>query len=121
MPDLGEEDRVRHRRVVEFFGIVVLFHAEGAERPVWRLAGGDAGRDRPVVALDAVDGDRHDLRILVDGDCYIRLSGGGGEQHQTSESSEEGTHFTFGLRACLQRRGSLSPAPNMPGIRPLFQ
>jgi hypothetical protein len=39
------------------------------------------------------------LRILVDGDGDFGLRGAGGEQHQTDESNEEGTHFTFGLQA----------------------
>jgi hypothetical protein len=46
-----------------------------------------------VIAFDTVDGDRHHLIVLVDGDLHIRLSGGAGEQHQASESNEEGTHL----------------------------
>jgi ketosteroid isomerase-like protein len=49
----------------------------------------------PVVALDAVDRDGHQLGVLVDGDGDIGLRGAGGEQHQTGESYEEGTHFTL--------------------------
>ena len=64
--DLGEEDRVRHRRVVELLGVVVFLHAEGAEGAVRRLVRGIAGGNRPLVALDAVDRDGHQLRVLVD-------------------------------------------------------
>ena len=98
MADLGEEDRVRHRRVVEFLGVVVFLHPEGAEAAARRLVGRNAGGDRPVVALDAVDRDGHLLRILVDGDGDIGLGGAGGEQHQASESNEEGTHLTLASR-----------------------
>jgi len=101
LADLGEEDRMRHRRVVEFLGIVILFHAEGTERAARRLARGDAGRHRPVVALDAVDGDGHLLIVLVDGDGDLGLRGAGGEQHEPGEGNEEGTHFTYGLQASL--------------------
>jgi hypothetical protein len=65
MADLGEEDRMRHRRVVNS-------SENPSIRKVWneppRLARGDAGRHRPVVARDAVDGDGHLLVVLVDGD-----------------------------------------------------
>src|SRR5436309_14267818 len=108
MADLGEEDRVRHRRVVEFLGVVVFRHPGGAEAAARRLVGRNAGGDRPVVALDAIDRDGHLLRILVDGDGDIRLRGAGGEQRQASESNEEGTHFTLASRPGLQRR---SPSP----------
>ncbi|MHC2429531.1 hypothetical protein ACVIST_006276 [Bradyrhizobium elkanii] len=110
VPDLGEEDRVRHRRVVEFLGIVILFHAEGAEAAVRRFARRDAGRDRPVIARDAVDRDGHLLVVLVDGDIDLGLCGAGGEEHHGRERNEERTHFTFGLQACSRSRGSPSPA-----------
>src|SRR5258705_8657758 len=88
MADLGEEDRMRHRRVVEFLRIMVLLHPEGAEAAVRRLVGRNAGGDRPVVALDAVDRDGHLLRVLVDGDGDTGLRGAGGEEHQTGESND---------------------------------
>ncbi|MHC2776676.1 hypothetical protein ACVIM7_006167 [Bradyrhizobium liaoningense] len=56
-------------------GIVILFHAEGAKGAVRRLARGDAGRHRPVIARDAVDGDGHLLVVLVDGDLDLGLRG----------------------------------------------
>jgi hypothetical protein len=62
-----------------------------------------AGRDRPLIARDAVDRDGHHLRILVDGDGDFGLRGAGGEQHQTGNGNEEGTHFTYGLQACVCR------------------
>src|ERR1700682_4429137 len=99
MTDLGEEDRMRHRRVVEFLGVVVFLHAEGAEAAVRRLVRRIAGRDRPLVALDAVDRDGQQLRTLVDGDGDLGLCGAGGEQHQSSNSNVEGTHLTYSLRA----------------------
>src|SRR5438270_2653288 len=119
MADLGEEDRVRHRRVVEFLGVVVFLHPEGAEAAARRLVGRNAGGDRPVVALDAIDRDGHLLRILVDGDGDIRLRGAGGEQRQASESNEEGTHFT--LASGLDCSAALRPPHNMPGMRLWFQ
>ena len=90
--------------------IVVLFHAEGAEAAVRRLVRGNAGRDRPVIALDAVDRDGHLLVVLVDGDGDFGLRGAGGEQRQAGEGNEEGTHFTFGLQALIAAPGSPSPA-----------
>ncbi len=99
--DLGEEDRVRHRRVIEFLGEVVFLHAEGAEAAVRRLARWNAGRNRPLIAHGAVDRDGHQLRILVDGDVDFGLRGAGGEQHQAGDSNEEGTHFTLGLQVTL--------------------
>src|SRR5579862_8541119 len=122
MADLGEEDRVRHRRVVEFLGVVVFLHAEGPEAAVRRLVRGIAGRNRPLIALGAVDRDGHQLRILVDEDGDVGLRGAGGEQHQAGESNEEGTHLTLGLRAWTTTTAPLSvPDPNMPGIRLWFQ
>ena len=78
-----------------------------------------AGRDRPLVALDAVDRDGHHLLVLVDGDGNFGLGGaGGGEQHQTRECNEEATHVKFGLRALnmtLYRSAALTvPRINMP-------
>src|SRR5258708_28660938 len=90
---LGEEERVRHRRVVEFLGVVVFLHAEGAEAAVRRLVGGNAGGYRPLIALDAVDRDGHQLRILVDGDGDFGLCRACGEQHQTGECNQEATTF----------------------------
>src|SRR5258708_12360719 len=109
MADLGEEDRMRHRRVVEFLRKMVFLHPEGAEAAVRRLVGRNAGGDRPVVALDAVDRDGHLLRILVDGDGDIGLGGAGGEQHQASETNEERTHLTFPSSPLLPPR---SPSPS---------
>ena len=86
--DLGEEDRVRHRRVVEFLGVVILLHAEGAKRAVRRLARRDAGRHRPVIARDAVDGDGHLLIVLVDGDLDLGLRGARAQKHQGRESND---------------------------------
>ena len=83
---------------------------------------GIAGRDRPVIALDAVDRDGHHLVVLVDGDGDVGLRGaGGGEQHQTGESNEEGTHLNFGLRALDGSAALTVPRINMPEIRLLFQ
>ena len=63
-----------------------------------------------TVARDAIDRDGHHLRILVDGDRDIGLSSAAREQHQTSKSNEEGTHFTLASdEPCLSRRGSPSP------------
>jgi len=53
------------------------------------------GRDRPLIAFNAVDGDGHQLRIFVDSDGDLGLGGVAGEQHQAGESNEEGTHFTL--------------------------
>src|SRR5918992_305468 len=121
MADLGEKDRMRHRRVVEFLGVMVLFHPEGAEAAVRSLIGGKTRRHRPAVTLDAVDGDGHLLVVLVD--CYgdFGLGGARGEQRQGGDGNEEGTHFTFGLQAPVRSAGSPSPASNMPGNRHWFQ
>src|SRR6202022_4275395 len=119
--DLGEENRVRHRRVVEFLGVVVFLHPEGAEVAVRRLVGRNAGGDRPVVVLDAVDRDGHLLRILVDGDGDIGLRGAGGEQHQAGKSNDEGTHVYL-WPPSLDCSAALSvPRINMPGMRLWFQ
>jgi hypothetical protein len=99
MTDLGEEDRVRHRRVVELLGEMVFLHSERPEAAVRRFMRWIAGRDRPLVALDAVNRDGHRLRVLVDGDGNLGLRAAGGEKHQTRTSNQEGTHFTFGLQA----------------------
>src|ERR1700761_6884374 len=107
--DLGEEDRVRHRRVVEFLGVVIFLHPEGLEGTVRRLVRGIAGRDRPLVALDAVDRDGHHLRILVDGDGDFGLRGAGGEQHQTGNGNEEGTHLPMASWASTTTPRSPSP------------
>src|SRR5262249_18412417 len=122
VPDLGEEDRVRHWRVVELLGEVILLHAEGAETAVGRFAGRNAGRDRPVIACDAVDCDGHHLVVFVDGDGDTGLRGGTGEECQAGNGNEEGTHFDVwppGLT--LQSRGSSSPAHTMPEMPRWFQ
>jgi len=54
-----------------------------------------AGRDRPAIALDAVDRDGHHLRILVDGDVDFGLGRVRGKQHQTQNCNEKGTHVTL--------------------------
>ena len=120
MPDLGEEDRMRHRRVVEFLGEVVGLHPEGAEGAVRSLVRRIAGRNRPFVSLDAVDRDGHHLIVLVDGDFDFGLGGAGREQHQTGNGNEEGTHFTFGLRA-LTAAPLTVPGTYMPEVRLWFQ
>src|SRR5258708_30740243 len=95
----GEEDRMRHRRSVEFVGEMVRLHPESAEGSVRRLVRRVAGRDRPVVALDAVDRDGHHLIVLVDGDGDFGLGGAGGrKQHKAREGNEVGTHVNSGLR-----------------------
>src|SRR5215510_10999385 len=111
MADLGEEDRMRHRRVVEFLGEVVFLHPEGAERATWRLVGGNSGGDRPAIAHDLVDRDGHLLVILVDGDGDFGL-GAGGDQHQPGKGDEKGTHIL--LPPGWWRRGSLSPGSLCP-------
>src|SRR4029078_10448445 len=77
MTSLCKEDRVRHRSIVELLGVVILLHPESAKAPNWRLMGGKAGRYRPVVTRNSVDLNRHPLRILVDSDGHLRLSGYG--------------------------------------------
>ena len=67
-----------------------------------------------MIALDAVDRDGHLLVVLVDGDGDFGLGGAAGEQHQAGDGNEEGTHFTFGLQACLRSAGSPSPASLCP-------
>src|SRR5690242_21549441 len=57
-----EEDRVRHRRIVPFLGVMVSVHAVRLEVAAWRVIAGTTGRDRPDVTLRAVDRDRHLLR-----------------------------------------------------------
>jgi len=79
MAELGEEDGVRHRCVVEFLGEVVFLHPESPETAVRRLIGGQAAGHRPLVAIDAVDRDGHQLRVLVDGDGDFGLRSGAGE------------------------------------------
>ena len=75
-----------------------------------------------MITLDAVDGDGHQLCILVDGDGDLGLRGAGGEQHQAGESNEEGTHFTLGLLAILAAAPFLTvPEPNMHEVRLRFQ
>src|SRR6266481_1088127 len=115
MADLGEEDRVRHRRVVEFLGVVVFLHAEGAEAAVRRLVRRKTGRDRPVVSLGAVDCDGHHLRILVDGDGDVGLRGAGGAQYEACERNEEGAHFSSSLQVdhSAVTAAPLSPSPGI--------
>src|SRR4051794_27092647 len=102
MADLGEEDRVRHRRVVEFLGEVVFFHPEGPERAIRRLVRRVAGRDRPMIALHAVNRDGHQLFVLVNGDGDFGLSGAASER-QRGKSNDEGTHTGLGLQPWMQR------------------
>ncbi len=71
---LGDEDRVRHRRVVPFARVMIFHHAEWLEVAGRRVVAVAAGRYRPGVAVLAVDGDRHFLRRLVDDDHNIGVS-----------------------------------------------
>src|ERR1700691_4349490 len=99
MTFLGEEDRVRHRRVVEFLGVMVFLHPESAEAAVRRFMRWIGGRYPALITLDAIDRDDHRLRVLVDSDGNLGLRGlAGDEKHQTGKSNKEGTHFTSGLR-----------------------
>ena len=66
--DLGEEDRVRHRRIVPFPGEMGLLHPERAIAAIRRIVAGDPGRDWPRVADLPIDRDAHALGVLVDGD-----------------------------------------------------
>src|SRR5262245_4175827 len=63
-----EEDRVRHGRVVVFLREPRSFHALGSIGAAGGAVAGAAGGHHPAVARHAVDGDRHPLRALVDGD-----------------------------------------------------
>src|SRR5664279_1746222 len=91
----GEEDRMRHWRVVEFLGEMIRLHPEGAEGSVRRLMRRIAGRDRPVVALDAVDRDGHHLIVLVDGNGDFGLGAAGGcEQHEAVSYTHLRAHET---------------------------
>src|ERR1700731_2336982 len=119
MADLGEKKRMGHRCVVKFLGVVVFLHSEGAERTVRRLMRRIAGRDRPLIARDAVHRDGHHLRVLVNGDGDFGLRGAGGEQHKASDSNDKGAHLTFGLRA-LTAETLTVPGIYMPEVRLWF-
>src|SRR6185312_7893267 len=88
-------------------------HAEGLEGAAWRFVGRRTGRDRPVIALDAVHRDGHHLVVLVDGDIDVGLRRGAAQQGQTGESNEERTHVY------LWPPGLISKAPrfSVPGMQ----
>ena len=71
----GEEDGMRHRRVVPLPREMLLLHAEGGVAAARGVVAAAAGRDRPGPAHRAVDRDRHALRRLVDGDENCRIGG----------------------------------------------
>ena len=52
-----EEDRMRHRRIVPFLGVMVGIHAVRFEAATRRVIAGPPGRDRPDVTLRAIDRD----------------------------------------------------------------
>src|SRR5262245_8804835 len=60
-----EEDRMRHRRIVPFLGVMVGVHAVRLERAARRGIAGPPGRDRPDIALRAIDRDRRALLSMV--------------------------------------------------------
>src|SRR4029079_8201660 len=65
---LGEEDGVRHRRVVPLLGVVILLHPESLEATVRCRTTSASRGDRPGPACRTVDADGHALRCLVDRD-----------------------------------------------------
>ena len=64
--DLGEKDRIRHRRVVPLVAAVIDFHAEWLKAAAWCVVAAASSRHRPVVKLLAVDRDGHALGGFVD-------------------------------------------------------
>ena len=73
--DLGEEDRIRHRRIVPLPRKVVTFHTEWLEFPRRGIIARSSSRYRPGVAVFAVDRDGHLLRGFVDDDHDIGARG----------------------------------------------
>ena len=66
MPLLGEENGMRHWRVVPLLRVPDLVHGGGGVRARGRRIAGDACGHRPGVRLHPVDKDRHLLGALVD-------------------------------------------------------
>jgi hypothetical protein len=56
--------------------------------PVWRDVAGARGRDRPSVAILAVDADRHALLGLVDRDHDIRTRVAGSDARQREQEHD---------------------------------
>src|SRR5262249_11902282 len=75
MTYLGEEDRVRHWRVVPFPGEMRSLHAEGLVGAGGRGVAAGARGNRPAPALPAADGYGHPLCRLVDRDQNRSLRG----------------------------------------------
>ena len=80
--DLGEKDRIGHRRVVPLVAAVIDFHAEWLKAATGRVVAAPSSRDRPVVKPPTVDRYSHTLGRLVDTDLKVGVSGFAKRQHR---------------------------------------
>ena len=95
-----EENCVRHGRIVPFLGVMIGIHAVRLERAARRVIAGPPGRDRPEVTLRAIDGDRHLLRTLVDGDEDAGARGRSERYREEGAKQGRGKPTTFRRLAC---------------------
>lgn len=73
--DLGEKDRIRHRRVVPLVATVIDFHAEWLKAAARCVVAAASSRYRPVVKVLSVDRDSHALEGFIDSDQKVGTSG----------------------------------------------
>jgi hypothetical protein len=62
-----------------------------------------------VIAVDAIDVDRHHLIVLVDCNGNFGLRAAGGEHHETGDSNNKTTHVTSTSKATYFKATHFKP------------